>query len=167
MKRVMVLLVMALAAVACSSGANVAVNEVSEEEVESLADTLPGRVEGFEEGVRIPDSDFTISDSACRERLGTAEVDGETVPDRQWVLSGLITSTLDVDSPRYEVAVEVGLSDGTGFQAGGQTIDVIPAGGTGQFLVFVGGQSSFDDTTATVISCEPIVLDSILNYVQE
>lgn len=125
----------------------------------------PGRAEAeFVPGTPIPTENFRLENVQCNERAGSASVDGESVAEQQWVIGGNLVNLLDIPSPNYHLDVRATLSDGTTFERDGRSFFPLGAGETGEFLVFVAGQTMFSDPTLTVSDCEVVVLDSVLNY---
>lgn len=130
-----------------------------------LGGRRPGRATAvFEPGVEIPSEHYRIDGLQCADRIGEAVVDGETVEELQWLVSGTLVNVLDGPSPNYQLDISATLSDGSTFERDGTAFPALPAGASNDFSILVAGQGMFDDPTLTVVDCDIVVLDSILNY---
>ncbi len=125
----------------------------------------PGRAsDEFVPGVMIPVSDYDVEESLCQERIGQAVVDGETIQERQWVLTGSLRNRLDTWSPHYQLDVSATLSDGTVLEREGTAFPAVPPGESHEFRIFVASASMFEGADVEVVDCDLVVLDSVLNY---
>ena len=158
MKLATMILVLIFVLAACSGSEEEPVAAASEE-VNGLAREAPE----FDPDVEISEDSYRIEDVECRERTGNARIDGESVPEQQWILVGRLTNLLDVDSPHYSLVVDAELSDGTSFESDA-SFEPLSAGESDDFLIFVGGQTQFDDPEATIVGCDVTAFDSVLNF---